>query len=82
MRREGEPRALARPGRFAQIADNLHVKGGRVGDGAIPRWFIIVKNPFKADRDAAARERHLTRLATELTAINTQVGGRPPRGRW
>lgn len=66
--------ALARPGRFAVIADNLHVKEIWVGDGATRRRFILVKNPLEAERDARTRTRHLTRLDTELAAITKKTG--------
>ncbi|MHB1065800.1 MAG: IS1634 family transposase [Candidatus Nanopelagicales bacterium] len=66
--------ALARPGRFAVIADNIHVKEIWVGTGAGRRRFILVKNPLEAERDARTRTRHLTRIATELAAITRKTG--------
>jgi len=61
--------ALARPGRYRVVADNLHVKQVGVGDGVTRRRFIVVRNPDEATRDAAPRERHLTRITAELEAI-------------
>ena len=61
--------ALARPGRYQQVADNVHVKEVWVGEGATQRRFIVVKNPAEAERDAATRARHLTRIEAELAAI-------------
>ncbi|MHB1166763.1 MAG: IS1634 family transposase, partial [Candidatus Nanopelagicales bacterium] len=66
--------ALARPGRFAVIADNIHVKEVWVGTGAARRRFILVKNPLEAERDARTRTRHLARLGTELAAIAKKTG--------
>ncbi len=66
--------ALARPGRYRQVADNLHVKQVWVSDGATRRRFIVVRNPQEAERDAATRTRHLTRISTELEAIKRKKG--------
>jgi transposase len=66
--------ALARPGRYRKVADNLHVKEVWVGDGVTRRRFIVVRNPDEAERDQATRTRHLTRIATELEAITKKKG--------
>jgi hypothetical protein len=66
--------ALARPGRYRQVADNLHVKEVWVGDGVTRRRFIVVRNPDEAARDAATRTRHLTRITGELEAIKRKTG--------
>jgi len=66
--------ALARPGRYQQIADNLHVKEVWVGHGVSRRRFIVVRNPSEATRDQATRARHLTRIGSELTAITRKTG--------
>jgi hypothetical protein len=66
--------ALARQGRYAIIDDNLHVKEVRVGDGAQPRRFVVCRNLHETERDAARRERALTRLRDELAAIDTKTG--------
>src|SRR3954469_10542270 len=44
--------ALARPGRYQQVADNLQVKEVRIADD---ERFIVCFNPETADRDAALR---------------------------
>ena len=63
--------ALARPGRFREVAGNLRVKevwvspGGGADDGARTERFVICHNPEAAARDAAVRERlaeHLQHL--------------------
>ena len=66
--------ALARPGRYREVADNLHVKEVWVGDGTQRRRFIVVRNPGEAGRDAATRTRHLHRIAAELDAIGRKSG--------
>lgn len=51
--------ALARPGRYQQVADNLRVKEVKISEH---ERFIVCHNPEQADRDAAIREQMLTRL--------------------
>ncbi len=68
--------ALARPGRYHPVADNLRVKEVRVapggdgdGDGgARTQRFVICHNPEQADRDRTVRDNlieHLTGLIAE-----------------
>lgn len=65
--------ALARPGRYRTVADNLRVKEVHVApggdgdgdDGARTQRFVICHNPEQADRDAAVR--------TNLTAHLQQL---------
>ena len=45
--------ALARPGRFRQVADNLAVKEVRIAED---ERFVVCVNPEAADRDAALRQ--------------------------
>ena len=66
--------ALSRPGRYRQVADNLHVKEVWVGQGVTRRRFIVVRNPDEATRDQATRTRHLTRITAELEAITRKQG--------
>ena len=66
--------ALARPGRYRQIADNLHIKQVWVGHGTTRRRFIVVRNRAEATRDAATRTRHLERIRTDLDAIGRKHG--------
>jgi hypothetical protein len=51
--------ALARQGRYQQVADNLRVKEVRISDH---ERFVICYNPEQADRDAAVRQRLLAQL--------------------
>jgi hypothetical protein len=61
--------ALARPGRYHTVADNLRVKeawvspGGGGHDGARAERFVICHNPEAAARDAAVRERLIEHLS-------------------
>jgi Transposase DDE domain len=65
--------ALARPGRYATVADNLRIKEVHVApggdgdgkDGARTQRFVVCHNPEQADRDAAVR----TNLITHLQAL-------------
>jgi hypothetical protein len=54
--------ALARQGRYAEVAGNLRVKEVNISEA---ERFVICHNPDQADRDAAVRERLLAQL-TEL----------------
>jgi hypothetical protein len=55
--------ALARQGRYAQVADNLQVK--EVNISADDR-FVICFNPEAAERDAAIRERLIAQLTAKI----------------
>jgi transposase len=61
--------ALARPGRYRRIRDNLEVKEVWVGEGETRRRFVVCRNPHEAARDAARRERALARIGEELAAL-------------
>jgi hypothetical protein len=60
--------ALARAGRYHDVADNLRVKeirvapGGGAQDGARAERFVVCYNPDAADRDAAVRQRLVEHL--------------------
>jgi Transposase len=60
--RSGSPEAtaaLARQGRYQQVAENLRVKEVKISEH---ERFVVCHNPEAADRDAATRDRLLTRL--------------------
>jgi hypothetical protein len=65
--------ALARPGRYAVVADNLQVKEVWVGDGATRRRFIVCRSQADAHRDATTRDRHLHRLEVGLAALASRT---------
>jgi transposase len=60
--------ALARPGRYQQVADNLRVKevavapGGGNDEGARTERFVVCHNPDAADRDATVRAQLIKHL--------------------
>jgi hypothetical protein len=56
--------ALARQGRYAQVADNLQVKEVRLDDAE--DRFIICYNPDTAERDRRMRERLVAQLAETI----------------
>jgi len=61
--------ALARPGRYRKVRDNLEVKEVWVGEGVARRRFVVCRNPEEARRDLAQRQKHLARIQAELEAI-------------
>lgn len=67
--------ALARPGRYRTVADNLQVKTVLVDQGTLgERRFIVCRNLDEARRDAARRDAALSRLEVELTVIDHERG--------
>lgn len=62
--------ALAHPGRFKVIADNLHIKEVFAGQGTGRRRYVIAYNPQQAEADRINREQILERLACELQVLN------------
>ena len=69
--------ALARPGRYHEVADNLRVKevrvspGGGNHDGARAERFVICHNPEAAARDKAVRERLIEHLQGLIDGSDT-----------
>ena len=61
--------ALARPGRYQSVRDNLRVKDVRLGQGDSARRFVVCHNPAEAARDKAERDTHIARLESELARI-------------
>jgi transposase len=69
--RDGSPdaaAALARPGRYQVVRDNLRVKEVAVDATPGKRW-IICHNPVEAERDQQTRDKHLARIQAELARI-------------
>src|SRR3954469_10663826 len=67
--RDGNPdaqAALARPGSYQTVRDNLRVKEVRVGSGDAAKRFIVCQNPVEAERDKTARDDTIARLKAEL----------------
>ncbi len=62
--------ALATPGRFKVVADNLHIKEVFAGEGTGRRRYVIAYNPQRAELDRINREQILQRLSCELDVLN------------
>lgn len=58
--------ALARPGRYHVVADNLRVKEVVIDDGVMRDRFVICHNPEQAERDRAVREALVARLEATI----------------
>lgn len=67
-------KALAHPGRFRSVRDNLEVKEVIIGDGEARVRYVLVRNPSEAKRDAAKREKHLEKLKAELAKLKELKG--------
>jgi len=69
--------ALARAGRYHDVADNLRVKeirvapGGGNTEGARAQRFVVCHNPDAADRDAAVRQRLIEHLSGLIDGSDT-----------
>ncbi len=61
--------ALARPGRYQTVRDNLRVKDVRLGEGDNVKRFVVCHNPAEAERDKAERDAQIARLEAELARI-------------
>ena len=63
--------ALARPGRYARIADNMLVKEVRIQDQTgVNDRFIICFNPEQATRDALIRDQLVTQLGDMIAGTD------------
>jgi Transposase DDE domain len=69
--------ALARPGRYHTVADNLRVKeawvspGGGTAEGARAERFVVCHNPDAAARDAGVRQRLIEHLKGLIEGSDT-----------
>jgi len=61
--------ALARPGRYQQVRDNLEVKEIVVGEGEARTRYVLVRNPAQVARDREERERTLGRIDAAIAAL-------------
>jgi len=77
--------ALARPGRFQKVRDNLLIKEVFVGEGLARRRFVVVRNPQQAERDRRWRAAQIERLEASIAALNARrprrAGGREARAK-
>jgi hypothetical protein len=59
-------RALALPGRYQKVADNLEVKEVVIDDGVMSDRFVICRNPEEVVRDRKVRQNLLKQLESEI----------------
>jgi hypothetical protein len=71
---------LKRPGRYREVAQNLHVKEVVVGDGERRRRYVVCFNPREAARQGRHRAELITELEAELESLR-QTPGAPPTKR-
>ena len=67
--KESVEEALARPGRYKKVRDNLEVKEVFVGTGERRRRHVVVRNPAGEVRDQKEREAHLKRIEEALSDL-------------
>jgi hypothetical protein len=68
---------LTRPGRYKQVADNLHVKEVWVGDGERRKRYVLCLNPQEAERERARRQQLLIELDAELALLEQREDDHP-----
>jgi transposase len=61
--------ALSRAGRYKSLRDNVEIKEIVVGEGQARRRFVLIRNPFEAERDRGRREQILGELRQALGAL-------------
>ena len=75
--RDIEDEVLTRPGRYKQVADNLHVKEVWVGEGERRKRYVLCLNPHEADRERARRAQLLAALEVELGLLEQREDDHP-----
>ena len=66
--KEIKDEVLSRPGRYKEVAENLHVKEVRIGEGGVrERRYLVCFNPDEAKRQREHRETVITKLEEELS---------------
>lgn len=77
--------ALARPGRYKQVSDNLFVKAVVVGEGERRQRFVVLRNPAQEERDRQRRSQLVAQLEAEVDELNRRrtqdAEGRPHHSR-
>jgi hypothetical protein len=61
--------ALARAGRYKSLRDNVEIKEIVVGEGEARRRFVLIRNPYEAERDQKRREQVLSELRQALATL-------------
>ncbi|MEE8250231.1 MAG: IS1634 family transposase [Gemmatimonadales bacterium] len=65
-------KAVNRPGRYQEVAENLRVKEVVVGDGERRRRYAVCHNPQEAERQRQHRKHVLEELAAEIQSLRDQ----------
>ncbi|MGH2779862.1 MAG: IS1634 family transposase [Thermoleophilaceae bacterium] len=68
--------ALARQGRYHEIAGNLRVKEVVIDDGVMRDRFVVCHNPLEAERDRSVREQILAQLEEAIAGSDTLPAAR------
>mgnify|MGYP001160456719 FL=1 len=63
--------ALARPGRYKPVKENLEIREIVVGDGEARVRYVLARNPLEAERDRQRREATLAKLREELKRLKS-----------
>lgn len=66
--------ALARPGRYRPVKENLEIKEIIVGDGEARVRYALARDPLEADRDRQKREETLAALPEGLRRLKSFSG--------
>lgn len=66
--------ALARPGRYQEVKENLHVKEIIVGDGPSRKRYILAYNPKEAKRQKEQRDKLVTEIKYRLKSLKHLKG--------
>ena len=75
--RDIEDEVLTRPGRYRQIADNLHVKEVWVGEGERRKRYVLCLNPHEAERERMRRAQLVAALEAELALLEQREDDHP-----
>lgn len=75
--RDIDEEVLTRPGRYRQVADNLHVKEVWVGEGERRKRYVLCLNPLEAERERARRAQLLAALEVELALLEEREDDHP-----
>src|SRR3954470_14396923 len=68
---------LKRPGRYRQVADNLHVKEVWVGEGERRKRYVLCLNPHEAERERMRRAQLVAALEAELALLEQREDDHP-----
>src|SRR3954463_8466934 len=75
--RDIEEEVLTRPGRYRQVADNLHVKEVWVGEGERRKRYVLCLNPHEAERERMRRAQLVAALEAELALLEQREDDHP-----